>query len=183
MCEEANKTYSLVTDPLLATTGTGLDQLVDKVFVDPGLAGANDSKEIKGGASAADQLNQMIIEAAQAVGADTDKVFTVDEVIAMNAYIRSDATRLAQWTSLHGDDEDGEETGYHLVQNDGANVKYRGDNLLDTVADGIYHMGFEIQNGRFLNEDGNENATVKDVADWLTQFFTDHSTKIGRAHV
>jgi hypothetical protein len=174
MCEEANKTYSLVTDPLVATTGTGLDQLVDKIFLDPGLAGANDSKEIKGGASAADQLNQMIIEAAKAVGADTDKVFTTDEVIKMNEYIRANA--LDRWTALHGDDEDGAETGYHLVQNDGANVKYRGDNLLDTVADGIYHMGFEIQNGRFLNEDGDENATVQDVADWLTQFFTDHST-------
>jgi len=174
MCEDANKTYSLVTDPAQGTTGTGLDALVGRVFLDPGLAGANDGKDIKAGASAADQLNQLIIEAAQAVGADTDKVFTVDEVVKMNAYIRANA--LDRWTALHGDDEDDAETGYHLVQNDGGNVKYRGENLLDTVADGIYHMGFEIQNGRFLNEDGNENATVQDVADWLTQFFTDHST-------
>jgi Ca2+-binding RTX toxin-like protein len=177
MCETAeNKTYSLVTDPQQGTTGTGFDQLVANVFLDPGLAGANDGKDILVGAAAANQLNQMIIEAAQAVGADADKVFTVDEVIRMNAYIRADAARLQKWTDLHGDDENDAETGYHLVQNDGSNVNYRGDNLLDTVEDGIYHMGFEIRNGRFLNEDGNENATVQDVADWLTQFFTDRST-------
>jgi Ca2+-binding RTX toxin-like protein len=176
MCEELNKTFSLVTDPQSGTTGTGLDQLVGAVFLDPGLAGDNDSKEIKAGADAANQLNRMIIEAAQAVGADTDHVFTTDEVVRMNEYIRADAARLQMWTDLHGDDEGDAETGYHLVQNDNSNVKYRGDNLLDTVADGIYHMGFEIRNGRFLNEDGNENAAVQDVADWLTQFFTDHST-------
>lgn len=177
MCETAeNKTYSLVTDPQQGTTGTGFDQLVANVYLDPGLAGANDGKDILVGAAAANQLNQMIIEAAQAVGADADKVFTVDEVVRMNAYIRADAARLQKWTDLHGDDENDAETGYHLVQNDGSNVNYRGDNLLDTVEDGIYHMGFEIRNGRFLNEDGNENATVQDVADWLTQFFTDRST-------
>jgi hypothetical protein len=33
------------------------------------------------------------------------------------------------------------------VQNDGANVDYRGDNLLNTVADGIYHLGFAIEDG------------------------------------
>jgi Ca2+-binding RTX toxin-like protein len=177
MCETAeNKTYSLVTDPQQGNTGTGFDQLVANVFLDPGLAGATDGKEIKVGAAAANELNQMIIEAAQAVGADTDKVFTVDEVVKMNAYIRADAARLQKWTDLHGDDEDNAETGYHLVQNDGSNVDYRGENLLDTVEDGIYHMGFEICNGRVLNEDGNENATVQDIAAWLTQFYTDRST-------
>lgn len=177
MCEELNKTYSLVTDPQAGTTNTGLDQLVSAVYLDPGLAGANDSKEIHAGASYADQLNQLVLEAARAVGAvngDTDKVFTTDDVVRMNTWIRANA--LDRWTALHGDDENDAETGYHVVQNDGSNVDYRGDNLLDTVADGIYHMGFEIRNGRFLNEDGNENATVQDVADWLTQFYTDRST-------
>jgi Ca2+-binding RTX toxin-like protein len=168
------KKYSLVTDPVAGTTGTGLDQFVGYIYADPGLAGSNDRTEIAGGASAADQLNHLILRAAGATGAAADGVFTTEEVVAMNAYIR--ANFLPQWTALHGDDEDGYETGYHLVQNDGANLRYRGDNLLDTVADGVYHMGFEICDGRFLNEDGDPNACVDQVADWLTQFYTDHST-------
>ena len=37
--------------------------------------------------------------------------------------------------ALHGDDETAEETGYHLVQNDGANTTMFGKNLVNAVAD------------------------------------------------
>ena len=57
------------------------------------------------------------------------------------------------------------------MQNDGASTNYFGKNLVNTVADGIYHMGFEIQGDRFLNEDGNANATPADVASWLNVFY------------
>jgi uncharacterized damage-inducible protein DinB len=169
-------TYSMLTQPVPGTTGTGLDQLIDAINTDPGLAGANDAQDIMAGAAAANSLNQMILDAMAATGAAADGVFTVADVEAMNAWLRADPDRLAQWTLLHGDDEDGEETGFHHVQNDGADLEYRGDNLVDTVADGIYHMGFAIQDGHFLNEDGNPNASLEDVAGWLTQFYTDHST-------
>ena len=167
-------TYSTVTSRTNGTTGTGLDQLVDAIHADNSLAGNNSAAEITGGASAADQLNRIIVEAALATGAAADRVFTAAEVVAMNAWIR--ANRLVQWTALHGDDETAEETGYHQVQNDGADTNYRGQNLLNTVIDGVYHMGFEIQNGAFLNEDGNANATVEQVAGWLTQFWQDRAT-------
>jgi len=167
------KTYSM-TNPVPGTTGSGLDQFVEFIFADNGLAGATDGRDIRGGASSANSLNQLIIEAANATGAAADGKFTADEVVAMNQYIRNN--HLAQWTTLHGDDEDGAETGFHLVQNDGANTAYRGKNLVDTVADGVYHLGFEIQNGNFLNEDGDANASVQQMAEWLTQFYTDHST-------
>jgi hypothetical protein len=38
---------------------------------------------------------------------------------------------------------------------------------VNTVADGIYHLGFTIDSNRLLNEDGNKNAAVSDVATWL----------------
>lgn len=171
------KSYSLLTDPVPGDTGTGLDQLVQFIQADPGLAGRIDGREIAQGAAAANGMNRLIIEAANATGAAADGQFTADEVRAMNAYLRTDPDRLAQWTALHGDDENGTETGFHLVQDDGATTRYRGNNLVDTVADGLYHLGFEIDaNGNFLNEDGNANASVKQVAQWLTQFYTDHST-------
>ena len=116
MCETSNEkhVYSLVAEPVAGTTGTGLDQLVSYVFADPGLAGETDSKDILVGADAADRLNHFILDAAAAAspeGAAADGVFTVAEVIAMNAWIRADAARLQLWTDLHGDDEDTYETG------------------------------------------------------------------------
>ena len=52
-----------------------------------------------------------------------------------------------------GDDENGAETGFHLVQNDGANTKFFGQNLDPTVADRMYHLGFRDQ-GRSAAEQG-----------------------------
>ncbi|MBK8085133.1 MAG: hypothetical protein IPK28_15680 [Devosia sp.] len=170
------KSYSMLINPTPGDTGTGLDQLIDVINGDPGLAGANTADDISGGGAAANRMNQIIVEAIDATGAGADKQFTTAEVEAINAYIR--ANYLAEWTQMHGDDEDGEETGFHLVQNDGATTKYRGQNQIDTVADGLYHLGFTIENGRFLNEDGDANASVTQVAQWLTQFYTDHSTTL-----
>ena len=169
-----SKTYSSLGTPLVGTTGTGLDQLIEEIGSDLGLAGANEGSHILGGQTAAEGLNHLIFDAAQATGASADGIFTVNEVIAINTWIREN--HLAEFVALHGDDEGNEETGFHLVQNDGATRRYRGDNLVNTVIDSIYHIGFEIQNGVFLNEDGDANASVSQVADWLTQFFTDHAT-------
>ena len=44
---------------------------------------------------------------------------------------------------------------------------------VDTVADGIYHLGFAICGERLLNEDGNDNASLADVAFWLSEFLAD----------
>ena len=59
----------------------------------------------------------------------------------LNAWIRQHHE--AEWAALHGDDEAIEETGFHLVQNDGAKSRlFGGYNAVDTVADGRYHLGF-----------------------------------------
>jgi Ca2+-binding RTX toxin-like protein len=57
------------------------------------------------------------------------------------------------------------------VQNDGAITQYFGKNLVNTVADGIYHIGFNIQDNRLLNEDGDANARLNDVSSWLNYFY------------
>lgn len=167
------KTYSLLTNPLSGSTDTGLDQLIAFALADPSLLGNNDAAKLLRGAEAADSLNKLIMEAAGVIGANSDGQFSSDDVIAMNAYIRQ--KHLSDWTALHGNDQGDLESGFHLLQNDGAIRQYRGDNLVDTVADGIYHLGFEIKDGYFLNEDGDPNASVQQVADWLTQFYTDRS--------
>ncbi|NEX13902.1 MAG: hypothetical protein C1941_04270, partial [Prosthecochloris sp.] len=152
----------------------GLDQLVEAIENDPGLEGRISEQDIEGGAKAAAAMNAIITEAVEATGSMQDGVVTADEVRSINTYIRTHYQQ--EWIDLHGDDENGEETGFHLVQNDGATMRYRGDNLINTVADGIYHLGFEIEGDNFLNEDGDPNASVEQVAEWLTQFYTDHST-------
>ena len=166
----------------LATTGTGLDRLVETVVGDPGLLRGRPWDDIRGGAEAANNLNDLILqgiealELAGAADADTTRLST-DEVRWINAWIRQDPSRYASFVTWHGDDENNSETGYHLVQNDGATSKVFGLNAINTVFDGIYHIGFAINaDGRFQNEDGNANARVSDVAAWITYYYSDAST-------
>jgi len=155
-------------DPYVkGTTGTGLDQLVSIVTRDPGLNMKISTTEIHDGALAADRLDHLIVDAIRATGAADGGTIDVAEVRELNGWIR--ANRLAEWTALHGDDESDAETGFHLVQNDGATTALYGQNAVNTVADGIYHLGFEIMKGRVVNEDGDANASLSSLAGWLNQ--------------
>jgi len=42
-------------------------------------------------------------------------------------------------------------------------------NAVNTVADGIYHLGFNVKGDRVLNEDGNRNLRLRTAAHWLNQ--------------
>ncbi len=159
----------------VASTGTGLDALVEIITSDEGLNRKVASSEIGEGAGAADAMNDIVVQTIKATGAAEDGVLDAADVRDLNAAIQRDYGDL--WIALHGDDEDGdasEETGFHLVQNDGASSRlFGGLNAVDTVADGIYHLGFDIENGRFLNEDGDRNASVEKVAFWLSELLED----------
>ena len=154
--------------PTQGTSNSGLDRLVDIIYADPGLYRNVPAQEIADGAANADAMNRLIVEAIKATGVANDHMLNAADLRDVNAYLR--ANYAAKWITLHGDDEDSAETGFHLVQNDGATTYLFGDeNAVNTVADGIYHLGFEIRCERLLNEDGNENATLKDVAFWLNK--------------
>ncbi len=157
-----------------ATTGTGLDAIVEVITSDIGLNREIGTDEITQGAEAADQINNIILEAIVTQGLANDGEITASDVYDINAFIRQDPDLLARFVDLHGDDENGEETGFHLVQNDGAESRMFGnDNAVNTVFDGLYHIGFEIGKGRFLNEDGDRNASVETVAHWLDELLED----------
>ena len=137
---------------------------------DRGLTSRTNAGDINEGAEAAMLTNHILVNAIKATGVARDNVISVDDIKAINNYIRTN--HLEEWVTLHGDDEgNGEETGFHLVQNDGGKERYRGDKFINTVIDGIYHLGFAIQGDYVLNEDGNRNANLGDLATWLNNFY------------
>jgi Ca2+-binding RTX toxin-like protein len=171
---------ALKTD--LATSNTGLDRIVEAIVADPGLQASIPWTDLQAGASAANALNKLILDGLSALDqageADSDSSrISADELRWINGWIRSDANRLASFIALHGDDENGSETGFHLVQNDGAKTRLFGQNAVNTIDDGIFHIGFTINaDGRFQNEDGDANAQASDVAEWLTYYYGDPSS-------
>ncbi len=159
--------FAAAPPPPIATTGTGLDALVAMIDTDQGLRARLPLEEIRAGAAAANVMNEAIVEGIRALGLANDGGFSAADVTALSDWII--ANRADSFTAAHGDDEDGEETGFHLVQNDGANTRLFGENGVNTVADGIYHLVFGYDRGRLINEDGNANASLEDVADWLNR--------------
>jgi len=149
---------------------SNLNQIATFVRQDPGLAANTAAADIEAGAQAAEAINAIIADAITTLNLNGDGRIDGADVEAISAYIRNDATIKAAFDVAHGDDDGNTETGFHLVQNDGAAYRFQGKNFVDTVADGLYHIGFEIKDGRFLNEDGAKNAEVLDVAGWLNYF-------------
>jgi len=156
------------------TTGTGLDALIGVIAHDEGLANSISSAQIAAGAAAADKIDHMIVEAVDALGVLDDGTITTSETYDIGDYIRT--TFGSEFSAAHGNDEDNVETGFHLLQGDGGTSYLFGEDAINTILDGIYHIGFETKDGRFLNEDGNEDARVEDVAYWLNTLLGDKST-------
>ena len=154
-------------DGPVGTTGTGLDKLIQIIGEDVGLRNNISATQMREGAAAADALNHMIIDAINATGALDDGHLTVAETYDLSAWVR--ANRQAEFLAGHGNDENGVETGFHLIQGDHGASYLLGDNAIDTVMDGIYHIGFDTKWDRFLNEDGNANARVETVTYWLNE--------------
>ena len=105
-----------------STTGTGLDRIVDTIKIDTGLAVATNAGDINQGAAAANSLNQLIVNAIQATNVGSDGWITTDDIRTINNWIRTNY--YDTFVALHGNDETGSETGYHLVQNDGGTTQY-----------------------------------------------------------
>lgn len=172
----------------ITLTGTGLDRILDILASDPGLtvgmsaAGtARKQAATAKGLDAAGAMNRLISDAISATGVAADGLFSADDVLKISGWIRADAARLATFTQAHGDDEAGVETGYHLIQGNGAVIQYDGLNFANRVVDGLYHIGFEVKGNRFVNEDGNANATVAEVASWLNYLVLGKNDVVGTA--
>lgn len=157
--------------PAYMQTGTGLDYLTEIITKDPGLAANIPVQDIWGGAIAAAGLNGLLVEAVDNTGVADDGVISADEIGVLDAYVGANWYDL--FAALHGDDENGEETGFHLVQNDGATTQLYGENAVDTVADGLYHIGFGGDGTNLTNEDGNANATYTDAAQWMNNLLAE----------
>lgn len=156
---------------VVGDTGTGLDQIIEMIYTDARLAKRVSTTDIREASRSANAMNKLIIEAIIATDSASDGGIGVTDAKNINQYLV--ANHADEWAVLHGDDEEGEETGFHRVQNDGAKTRIFGKNAINNVADSIYHLGFKTTDNRLRNEDGNKNKRFRKVASWLNLFLID----------
>ncbi len=164
---ENGSLYNPSIQEVVGETGTGLDKVIDIIYRDNRLQKRVATGDLREAARCANEMNKIIVEAVYATGVFDDGVITKDEIWQINDYIVQNYGD--RWKELHGDDENGKETGFHKVVKNGAKTKLFGKNAINKVFDGIYHLGFPSPYPRNLaNEDGNKNISVKKAAIWLT---------------
>ncbi len=144
-----------------------LDSMANLAVSDPGLNVSQEDKRVA--SQTLNRMNEIIREAVDYTGAAADGKFSESEVLAIGDYIRNN--HAAEWSQLHGDDEDGSETGFHRIQNDGGTYNSNGTDYVDGVVDSIMHLGFEFDGNNFLNEDGDANATLSEMTGYLNQAY------------
>ncbi len=168
----AGKFDNLDYQEVVGTTGTSLDYIVLYIYNEPGLLRKVSMEDIRVGARSANAMNELIVEAIKNTGVAQDDYISADEVKTLNEYLSTNY--LGEWIVLHGDDEDEEETGYHRVQNDGALGYMYNRNVINNLADSIYHLGFPMTyKNNLTNEDGKKNDSFKSVAYWLNKSLQD----------
>ncbi len=156
----------------IALTGTGLDTLVDIILNDKKLAQGTPLDNIEEGAEAAAAMNALIVEGILSTGVAEDGAIQSSDIVTLNRFLLGNYAD--EWSELHGDDETGVETGFHLVQGNGNRTLLYGSNAVDRVADGIYHLGFEmLGRSRLADEDGNGNRSIYEVAEWMNDLLAD----------
>jgi Ca2+-binding RTX toxin-like protein len=156
-----------------------LTSLITYLSQDPGLRANVSAAERTEGQLAAATMNAQLLRIIEARGFNADGIVTPAELAAISRIVQANAADYAIFLEGHGNDEGNVETGYHLLQNDGGSLEFRGRNFANTVVDAIYHYGFDVIAGRYVNEDGDANETTRDVAGWLNFFLNGKSTVFG----
>lgn len=163
-----NPDGSLVVEP---STVTGLDQLIDIINNDAGLARNVSGTDIAEAARAADAMNDILVDVIGTLGVADDGRITDRDVEKMNTHIRSDAELQDEFEFLYGTRTEAGETGFEAVNGNGGEEKLFGKWAINNVADAVYHMAFDIEDNMFRDVDGNESYSVKRVAEWIDDLY------------
>jgi Ca2+-binding RTX toxin-like protein len=161
-----------------------LDALLRAIAADRGLQAGTTAAEYAGGVAATRLLNGILLGMIDVLNVNDDGRLSADDMARIGNTIYSGAGFGDKWRDFlkgHGNDNGNVETGYHLLQNDGGTLQFQGRNLIDTVIDAIFHFGFEVTDGRYVNEDGAANETTTDVAGWLNYFLNGENIIYGAA--
>lgn len=149
---------------------SNLSNLTAAISADPGLRAGTQAGQIQLGLNAANSLNAVLLQTIASTHVNDDVLITEADMLLISTALFKNPAGWQTFILNHGNDNGSIETGFHHVQGDGGTLIFQGRSFIDTVADAIYHYGFDIRNGRYFNEDGNDNELTADVAGWLNYF-------------
>lgn len=164
--------------PKAPATADALKSIVTVLTGDAGLKANVSPVDMSYGISSARMLNNLLATAIDETGVNADGVIGKSDIVSIADYIQADSAMLTSFTAFHGTDT-GTESGFHLIESEGAVRTFRGLNVVDNVIDSIYLIGFGY-NGDFLfDENGNPSTAMTVVAGWLNYFLNGENRVYG----
>jgi len=160
-------------------TKSGLDQLVEVIRTDAKLVRKVEPEVVEGSAIAMAQLNDIIVQELNAMGAMKNGYVSSGELLELNQRIRSNPQTAAQWKVLS------EQVGAVIGQ---GSVKLVGRNAVNRVTASITQLGNEYNGnqaaGNFKNANGSKGADIFEVNRYVngllelvhTHGFRDHAS-------
>jgi len=148
------------------TSDQRLEPIITIIESDENLNKKVSSSDIADAIECARSMNKIILEAIDTIGI-IDNQITTDNIKAINSYI--DENYRDDWRLLHGSTIDEQKSGFHKVVKSGARTKLFGENAINKVFHGIYHLGFKSEyRNRLVDENGKKSITIEHSATWLT---------------
>lgn len=147
-----------------------LKGLSNAVAADRGLQNNITDRQLAKGVKAAEDMNDLLMRAIARSGVNQDGLLSGKDMARVSAEVYDRPAQYVAFLEAHGNDNGDVVSGFHYVQGDGGTLVFQGRDFIDTIADSIYHYGFRVIDGRYVNEDGAANETAADVAGWLNYF-------------
>lgn len=138
---------------------TALGSISAALKADTGLKASVSSSDMAAGLAAAEELNALLMRMISQTGANSDRLITAQDMAVVAVETYAYPADYVDFLEAHGNDNGTVETGFHHLQDDGGTLQFRGRDFVDTVIDAIYHFGFNVTDGRYVNEDGASNET------------------------
>ena len=158
-----------ILTPTAAAYADALKSMISVLSSDTGLKASVTQVDMSYGISSSRMLNKILATAIDDTGVNKDGVITRADIEIISDAIQADTGLVSSFTAYHGT-EIGVESGFHLLQNDGAVQVFQGQNAVNSVIDGIYHIGFAYSGDNLVDQNGNLSQTTADVAGWLNFF-------------
>ena len=164
--------------PKAPATVDALKSIISVLTGDAGLKANVSSVDMSYGISSSRMLNKLLATAIDETGVNEDGAISKADIVAIADYIQADSAMLVSFTAYHGT-ETGTESGFHLLETEGAKRTFRGLNVVDTVIDSIYLIGFGYSGDFLLDQNGSPSTAMTLVAGWLNYFLNGENRVYG----
>lgn len=120
-----------------------LTTLTAAISADPGLRATTSAAQIQLGLTATSNLKTVLLQTIAATHVNDGGLISEADMQTISTAVFNNPAARKSFILNHGNDNGAIESGFHHIEGDGGTLVFQGRAFIDTVADAIFHYGFE----------------------------------------